>query len=362
MPKIIRIDNVDDKKSLESTLVKALQSGNLNFIIGSGASMPAIKVAGAIENAIQKHFSDGKEAEAYKLIYTFLSDLQEPNTALIADGKLTIKTGESDGEHKTRQSYLDSVLGEYQNFIKTIEKILNQRKTNILPKQTNIFTTNYDVFFERASESFPAIKFNDGFTRTANLKQIHFFSSQNFSNSLYNNGNLYSYKVEIPSINLIKLHGSLTWQKNEDEISYKSNTVEAPDNIDDLTQLKSYAQEFAVILPQKGKFRETILDRTYYDLLRFYANELDKENTLLITFGFSFSDEHIYDITKRALKNPTLKLMIVAFDNKNIDDFNAKFDGYNNVEIIAPEDTNNIDFNKFNALLNCIPSDSERTA
>ena len=59
---------------------------------------------------------------------------------------------------------------------------------------------------------------------------------------------------------------------------------------------------FYMILPKKDKFKETLLNRVYYDMLRIYANELDKENTLLITNGFSFDDEHILDITKRALK------------------------------------------------------------
>ena len=38
-----------------------------------------------------------------------------------------------------------------------------------------------------------------------------------------------------------------------------------------------------------NSFEQTILDQTYYDLLRIYTNELDKENTLLIAEGFSFA-------------------------------------------------------------------------
>ena len=35
------------------------------------------------------------------------------------------------------------------------------------------------------------------------------------------------------------------------------------------------------------KFGETVLERYYYDLLRIYANELDRNNALLLVFGFS---------------------------------------------------------------------------
>ena len=96
---------------------------------------------------------------------------------------------------------------------------------------------------------------------------------------------------------------------------------------------------FSIILPRKEKFKETLLNQIYYDLLRIFANELDKENTLLIAEGFSFADEHIFEITKRALKNPTLKLIIFCF-NKEPSEYESKFSSYNNVDIIYSEKEN----------------------
>ncbi|MGH2509214.1 MAG: SIR2 family protein, partial [Ktedonobacteraceae bacterium] len=107
----------------------------------------------------------------------------------------------------------------------------------------------------------------------------------------------------------------------------------------------------AVVLPQAAKFRETLMDRTYYDLLRIYANSLDRENTVLITFGFSFGDEHIRDITMRALKNPTLRLMIFAFNSAARDSFAKMFQQYSNVEIVARGDEEELHFDCFNELL-----------
>ncbi|MGH9772965.1 MAG: SIR2 family protein, partial [Candidatus Acidiferrales bacterium] len=88
---------------------------------------------------------------------------------------------------------------------------------------------------------------------------------------------------------------------------------------------------YAVILPQVTKFKTTLMDRTYYELLRIYANELDRENTLLVAFGFSFSDEHIRDITRRALENPTLRLIAFSHSNKDRQAFARMFGEYNNV-------------------------------
>ena len=84
-------------------------------------------------------------------------------------------------------------------------------------------------------------------------------------------------------------------------------------------------------------------------MLRIYANEQDKENTLLKTNGFSFDDEHILDITKRALKNPTLKLIIFCW-SKRPQKYEKKFMKFNNVEVVYSE-RENVDFKKFNEIL-----------
>src|SRR5699024_4497086 len=71
-----------------------------------------------------------------------------------------------------------------------------------------------------------------------------------------------------------------------------------------------------VINPTKDKFRDTTSNFYFYELLRMYANHLEKENSVLFVLGFSFADEHIKEITKRVLKsNPTL--LIVIFCKKD---------------------------------------------
>jgi hypothetical protein len=114
---------------------------------------------------------------------------------------------------------------------------------------------------------------------------------------------------------------------------------------------ETFVKSFAVILPHAGKFNATVLDRTYYELLRLYANALDKENALLIAFGFSFRDEHILHSTKRALKNPTLRLVVVAYNDASRAALEVTFEGFNNVLIVHLPDPAVIDFTRFNQLL-----------
>lgn len=343
MARILEVASFDE--ALRKRLTRSFQSGNITFLLGSGASFPAIPVAGDIEAEIAKLLTDKQDDDAYSKMYEFLLTIQSPTNKLIEG---------------TADTALDQTIGNYEEFLRVIEEILTSRRTTLLPRQVTIFSTNYDLFVERASTACPTALLNDGFGRTPGLGVGMEYSSRNFFRTTYNTGNLYEYKVEIPSINLIKLHGSLSWAKAVHGITLVSGAAPVPGD-PTLAEKRSFVDKLAVVLPQASKFRETLMDRTYYDLLRIYANALDRENTLLVTFGFSFGDEHIRDITIRALKNPTLRLMIFAFNGTARDRFSDLFAQYSNVEIISATE-GDITFDRFNASLKNVlhaPQDDE---
>ena len=242
------------------------------------------------------------------------------------------------------------VISNYEDFISNIESILLKRKTALLPKQVNIFSTNYDLFIEESSENFIGIRLNDGFLRTPKIDREYLYLPSTFFDSVFNNGNLYNYRVEIPSINLIKLHGSLNWKEIGENIIYNRDILTVIQNEDPLAAL----EEISLILPNTKKYKKTTVNRLYYDLLRIYANQLDKENSLLISLGFSFSDEHIKAITLRALKNPTLQLVIFSHSNKSTISYSKIFEKFSNVLIITPKEKSENDFKQFNALINTV--------
>lgn len=102
-----------------------LQSGNINFLIGSGASMPAISVAFDIEREIDTLVRAEKIEKANVVAYGFIRDL-------IAGSSSGAKN--PDGE---------TTLSAYKDLIAAIDQILFARKSSILPRQATIFTTNY---------------------------------------------------------------------------------------------------------------------------------------------------------------------------------------------------------------------------
>ena len=65
---------------------------------------------------------------------------------------------------------------------------------------------------------------------------------------------------------------------------------------------------------KKNKFKNTLYQEFYYQNLRQLSYELEKQNSILIVFGFSFADEHIAEIIKRACNNPTLNIYIFCWD------------------------------------------------
>jgi hypothetical protein len=267
---------------------------------------------------------------------------------------------------------------------------LLKRKTTLLNKQANVFTTNIDIFFEKALED-ASLEFNDGFKGRFNPT----FSLSNFKKSYFKKSLHYDNTSEIPVFNLLKVHGSLNWRATENEITLSKlsivNRIQQKVNIteglvdiddsiksikeviDDVEEIDDYSQidyflnlyeKLPIVNPTKEKFKHTLLNHTYYELLRIYSNELEKENTILFVLGFSFADEHIKEITFRALNsNPTMICYIVAYDETAKDEIESSLDlgklRYDNIRFIYPnEDESEYTFSEINKRIFCPLKDS----
>lgn len=262
------------------------------------------------------------------------------------------------------------MLENYAGFLKTINHILLSRKTNLLSKQANLFTTNIDICLEKALEN-SRLEFNDGFS--GRFSPV--FNLSNFKKTIYKKTQHFENKSEIPIFNVLKMHGSLTWRiegeqillsnLNEvsqvkdlnfnpevriteksmfEEVSSESinNLISNKDEILNNAKIFSDAYaKFAIVNPNKDKFRDTVLNENYYEILRMYSNELEKENTILFVLGFSFADEHIRNLTLRvANSNPTLNIFIVCRTKKSSERFKSVFQNSviknNNISCIIP--------------------------
>lgn len=121
---LILSDHPEDVRKLTESYI---QSGNLNFLVGSGASMPAINVAGNIEAEINSLLVGGNAEDADIMALEFIEDLAETNVDLLTD---------------IDDQPIIETLANYTEFLSAVDGILFERKNILLPRQANIFTTN----------------------------------------------------------------------------------------------------------------------------------------------------------------------------------------------------------------------------
>ena len=101
-----------------------------------------------------------------------------------------------------------------------------------------------------------------------------------------------------------------------------------------------------IVNPTKWKFYETVFEEHYYQMLRLLSYELEKPDTVFIAFGFSFADEHILNLVKRSLSNPSLHMYVCCFDDSEKHSMEKRFLGFANVELIRIDGL--LDFSAFN--------------
>ncbi len=300
-----------------NNIKKTIASANISFLIGAGLSHPFFKILGDIESRLTTEEDPG---EIQKIKREYFDESISKNSELITS-PLSDKT----------------VLNHYKEFYKLINQIVLKRESTLLSKQVNIFTTNIDIFSEIALEN-TGIEFNDGFHGRFQPK----YDVGNFKKSYYKTSLHYENTSEIPVFNILKLHGSVSWKAEDNSILLDRDLEILNGTKTDFTKF----DELMIVNPTKKKFEDTTLNQTYYDLLRIYANELEKENSVLFVLGFSFADEHIRDLTLRvANTNPTLKIYIVSHGQNITGEYQQLEDAKNkNVEILFPDDDKNYNF------------------
>lgn len=332
-----------------------VQSANINFLIGSGLSRPYLETLGNIETNLYLLQENKNLSEKVKDIVR-VSIYREYFYKVMLPNKIM---GNKD--------FYDEVIKNYQRFITLWNNIVHNRCGNIRSKQINIFSTNIDLFVEKAAE-LCGVELIDGFQ--GSIKPI--FKESNFQKTIMKNSVHFQNVSELPVFNLLKIHGSINWRVNNDEITNDTSLELVGRVYDCLTTLEAstilvpYAQDLqpmitaaeevvskpdfslekikpfnevynqlVIVNPTKRKFSETVVDHHFYELMRIFSNSLEKENSLLFVMGFSFADEHILKITQRALKtNPTLLVIIFAYDQEAYDVFIERFGEIPNVKIL----------------------------
>ncbi|MBC1800795.1 hypothetical protein [Listeria booriae] len=379
--------------SEEILLREMLKEKNVTFLFGAGASAPFFSSLGNFENLLT---NDNINVDGKNLIKAIFFEQSIKDNSYIQnylDKKCYC------GE---KAESMDNILGEYTRFIHNILEYLKYRNSRVSPKRANIITTNYDLFFEAAIDDTlyknSRIFFNDG----TNGYTRKILNTDNFNKTLLFSGVFDNYSNEIPALNLIKCHGSVNWvelpatadAKSCIQVLTRSTILKQNEDIDTLlrninnsigriksdlkTDVNSYAEllqlmqeditnelvadinmiasqvisdltitsdsmeQMQIVFPTKKKFEHTLIQEHFFSMLRLLSYELEKKQSALIVFGFSFYDEHITEVVQRSLNNPSLLVIIVCYMNTNKSDIISKFNFFHNsvpknIHFIGPE-------------------------
>ena len=222
----------------------------------------------------------------------------------------------------------DRLIGLENTICATIAKIVNPSEKTI-PKRTphdefaswvkkvnrtvpmEVFTTNYDLLFEAAYETARVPVF-DGFVGT---HRPFFYPECLDDEDLLPKANW---------IRLWKLHGSVNWVL-ENGPTGKRIIRSVPTESGEL------------ILPSHRKYDES-RKQPYVGYIDRLSRILNSEHALLITCGYSFSDEHINAILYGALDNRnTANIIALQFENlKEEDDLVEAAVRRSNLTVIGP--------------------------
>lgn len=176
-----------------------------------------------------------------------------------------------------------------------------------------IFTTNYDRFIE-AGADIAGLHLLDRFVGT--LSPI-FRSSRLNIDMHYNPPGIRGEPRYLEGVaKFTKLHGSLDWVESDQQIR-KIGIPFGTENIEPYLNAPGIHGAEALnlmIYPNSAKDRETSA-YPYVQLFRDFAAAVCRPNSTLISFGYSFGDEHINRVIEDVLTIPSAHLVIISYDD-----------------------------------------------
>lgn len=336
-----------------------LKINNINFLFGNGISiycnsetMKVDELVDELENKFKKQLKIEKcefEKDCNFLFKKFIDEIKNLKIENIENlfdelWKLIdfLKTYHNNcamlindiiftGENSLLFFWLNKAIGKIDYFKDKYIKLF-LKKIFLNDNNINIFTLNYDLLIEGAADE-ELIDISNGFIGFFKRR----FSLLEFDIKKYLEQNKQTKSI-YNKINLIKLHGSISWEKD-----FKSNDIlelQPVINKDDgsIENFQNFIKNASLIFPNKSKTINT-LNSPFSELFRFFDMVLLRGENLLILLGYSGGDEHVNNLIFKALKNKNFNLLIFAYSgNKNFKKFEQYVEkNYDNITIIYSE-------------------------
>ena len=339
----------DLRSRIEPWLTSLFQSEHLSLLVGSGLTTAVqFDACGSADNGMSKTseftvYSDEIEKAAVdsakksgRNIANIEDRIRVANEVLNGLKVLQYSDDASDISTKldTLRSDLENVIKNFTDNISVIEASImsadSLRRETAINKlvlflmsfasrtgtrdRLNIFTTNYDRLIE-AGADVAGLRLIDRFVGA--LSPI-FRSSRMDVDMHYNPPGIRGEPRYLEGVaRFTKLHGSLDWINVGEDIRRIGLPFGAK-TIQPFLETAGFDASYSslMIYPNSAKDRETA-EYPYVELFRDFASALCRPNSTLVTYGYSFGDDHINRVIRDMLTIPSTHLVIIDYSDSS---------------------------------------------
>jgi len=305
-----------NKEELHGTLLASLQMQHLVVLSGSGCSLGA---GGPSMTDLWNEVTGGNTPtdDAKNAATAVGHDISTNNVeALLSRIEASLQLKSDTALETFFKSSKEKILTKCSAFINDNKDALEAHRTFIhrlsrrrtRDQRLKVFTTNYDLCFERAAGELGAVAL-DGFSFTAPRRFDPRFYDYDIVRRARNGDESASYLEGV--FLLYKLHGSVNWaRKGTDNSIYE--------------ELSPKPEEACLIYPAAGKYQQSFT-QPHLESMAQYLAAVREPNTCVIVAGFGFNDDHLSTPLLSAISsNPHLRLIVVdPAAEKNLNGGNA---------------------------------------
>ena len=344
------------RERIEPWLTALFQSEHISLLIGSGLTTAVHLMANNVHSIgmSMQEFKTFKDEINESVKNTakktgrgkgnFEDQIRVVNELLAGLNVLALtETDKTDGKNKKEiKQKIENLQQELENALKTFAESILKDENNLITAgagkrgeafnylvsflmsfasrtgtrdRLNIFTTNYDRYIELGAD-IAGLRLIDRFVGT--ITPI-FRASRMDIDYHYNPPGIRGEPRYVEGVaRYTKLHGSIDWVYNDDEIKRIGLPFGAKDidlYFQSCGQGKSDALQL-MIYPNPAKDLETLF-YPYSELFRDFAAAICRPNSTLVCYGYGFGDEHINRIIEDMLTIPSTHLVIISYSDPN---------------------------------------------
>lgn len=324
----------EHRKRIEPWLSAIFQAEHLNLLLGNGFSMGLSLAVGATAAnmgsvKISSHF-DAQITEAARKASNSMGrgngNIEDIfRTAIAMQPGLDAIGHEHANELRTGLrtaigSFASSIVGMEAAIIESIktsdekraafhrlltEFLLSFASRTATRDRLHIFTTNYDRMIEYGCDLIGARPI-DRFVGSLAPR----FRASRFDVDIHYTppGGRSDARPLEGVVRLSKLHGSIDWRSEGQEIVRKAVPFGGPMN------LGTDEPDALMIFPNAAKDIETAF-YPYAELFRDFSAALCRPNSAIVTYGYGFGDDHVNRVLRDMLTLPSTHLVIISFDD-----------------------------------------------